>query len=144
VKLCRKDFLYSDLKLFGFSVPLERVLFTIVRRSFQGSSRFYAAHVARAALTCRKINFLVVFPHLLSRLLFAVAHSSFRNGLRSADLRMSILRIFHDAHKGILLLRHCISIVHNVKRCIVARSVSFMSEQSRAWLLKCLHRLSDS
>lgn len=53
----------------------------IVRRSFQGSSGFYAAHAARAALTCRKINFLVVFPHLLSRLLFAVAHSSFRSAV---------------------------------------------------------------
>ena len=90
LKFCGAKIFFSDLKLFKFSVPFERVLFTIVRLSFQGNSRFYAAHAARAAFTCRKINFLVAFPHLLSRLLFAVAHSSFRNGLRSADLRMSV------------------------------------------------------
>lgn len=45
----------------------------------------------------REINFHGVFPGLLPRLSLVAARSSFRNGLRSADLRMSRLRILRDA-----------------------------------------------
>lgn len=66
---------------------------------FSKKFAFYAAHVA---LMCREINFHVVFPRLLPRLLLAAARSSFRNGLRSADLRMSRLRILRDARVTII------------------------------------------
>ena len=102
LKFCGAKIFFGDLKLFKFSVPFETVLFTIVRLSFQGSSRFYAAHAARAAFTCRKINFLVVFPHLLSRLLFAVAHSSFRNVYEVRIYECRFLRILCDARTTII------------------------------------------
>lgn len=101
-KGCEAKIFFTAIWNFSGLVYLSKEFLFTIDEVFKEARVFYAAQAARAALACRKINSLPAFSHLLSRLLFAVAHNSFENSLRSVDLRMWVPRILFDA-RGMII-----------------------------------------